>query len=948
MRPESTHAGHRVSWSALMALILVPLLAMAALVGLGGNNNDERVSAAVVNLDEAVELDGQLVPLGRQLAGAILERDGENIGWTLADAKNAKDGLKSGEYSAVVTIPPEFSAAATSFSENDADVARQATVGVQVSDNAPVTVAQEIARLAADTINSQLTESYLDNIYVGFNQVADQFVTIVDGSKQLADGAADLADGTGEASEGAVQLSDGLNTLSDNSSELVGGGEQLDDGASALADGANQLTDGANGLASGASELSTGVSALATGSSALASGASDLATGASALKTGASGLADGASELATGVSGLETGASGLADGASELATGVSGLETGASGLATGVSGLSDGLSELAKQTPLLADGVDQLATGAKPLLGAIPGYTAGTKQAIGGVSELKGGIDEIIAGLDGAGDPDADSDPGAAFDPLIKGAQDLAGGAKQVDQGAQGVVDGITGANNQLQAFSSGSATLPKEAVEAREQVKAGFECPVEDPEICGMLRQTFEAGVEGGFTAGFRTGTGVGSAALTTPDPRAGVSLLDVAKSLKQGTGGLAEGSAELAKNIEGLPEQIQEGTKEQLGELYTGLQQLSEGAGTLVTQAQPLVDNADQATQLLGGINELNKQVAPLPAGVAQLSSGASQLSTGASQVSGGVTQLSGGATELSGGASQLSDGVSQLSGGASQLSSGASQLSDGVSQLSGGATELSGGASQLSDGVSQLSGGTSQLSSGASQLADGVRQLGGGASDLSSGVSQYVGGISQYTAGVDSAAEGASKFSDGIVQLDDGAEQLAEGTNTFATELAKGADEVPTYSSEAREKLSTVVSNPVAQSDDLVDSSRAALVALLMVSVLWIASVATFVVARPVPSDVLTSSASNATLWGRTLGTRVDGWPGAGTVGRATAGSHGAARRARGGLRSGEPCPHCMAGQCRARYRPAAAGDQRGARPHISHAWRFRRRGVGLARP
>ena len=791
MRPESTHAGHRVSWPALTALILVPLLAMAALVGLGGNNNDERVSAAVVNLDEAVELDGQLVPLGRQLAGAILERDGDNIGWTLADAKNAKDGLRSGEFSAVVTIPPEFSAAATSFSENDADVARQATVGVQVSDNAPVTdaaVAQEIARLAADTINSQLTESYLDNIYVGFNQVADQFVTIVDGSKQLADGAADLSDGTGEASEGAVQLSDGLNTLSDNSSELVGGGEQLQDGAAQLADGANQLTDGANGLASGASELSSGVSALATGSSALASGASELATGASALKSGASGLADGASDL------------------------------------------SVGLSEFSEQTPKLVDGVDQLATGAKPLLGAIPGYTSGTTQVVGGVSELKGGIDQIIAGLDGAPAPDGGSDAGTAFDPLIKGAQGVATGAKQVDQGASAVAEGIVGANNQLRAFSSGKATLPKEAVNAREKVKAAFKCPVEDPEVCGLLKASFVAGVDGGFTAGFRTGTGTGSAALTTKDPRLKVSLLDVAGSLKKGTGELATGSSKLSTAVEGLPAEIQEGTKEQLGALYSGLQKLSEGAGTLVTQAKPLVDNAPQlssgATQLLGGIDELNTQVAPLPGGVAQLSEGASQLS------------------------------------------SGASQLSGGVSQLSGGASDLSGGASQLDGGVSQLAGGASQLSSGASQLAGGVSQLGSGASDLSRGVSQYVGGIRQYTAGVDSAAEGARKFSDGIVQLDDGAEQLAEGTNTFATELAKGADEVPTYSSEAREKLSTVVSNPVAQSDDLVDSSRAALVALLMVSVLWVASVATFVVSRPVPSNVLTSNASNATLWGRTL--------------------------------------------------------------------------------
>lgn len=692
MRPESTHAGHRVSWPALVALILVPLLAVAALVSLGGNSNDERVSAAVVNLDEAVELDGQTVPLGRQLAGAILERDGDNIGWTLADAKNAKDGLQSGQYSAVVTIPKEFSAAATSFSANDADVARQATVSVQVSDNAPVTdaaVAQEIARLAADTINSQLTESYLDNIYVGFNQVADQFTTIVDGAEQLSDGATELADGTSQASDGAAQLSDGLTTLSENSMELVGGGEQL-------ADGASQLADGASDLAEGASQLSAGV------------------------------------------------------------------------------------SEFAGQAPKLADGVDQLATGAKPLLGAIPGYTSGTKQVVGGVSQLKGGIDQVIAGLASCGD--SGEDP---FAPLVTGAQGVASGATQVDQGAQGVNAGIIAVDKQLQAFASGKAAPPAEARAGLEQVKAGFTCPVTDPATCAMLKQTFEAGAEGGFTAGFRAGTGTGSAALNTQDPKTKTSLKGGAAALAKGTGGLKDGATQLSGGIEQVPGQIEAATKEQLGELSGGLQKLSDGAGTLVSQAKPLVDNADQlgsgATQLLGGITTLNTQVAQLPGGVVQLSSGASQLSDGASQLS-------------------------------------------------------------------------------------------SGAADLSSGTSQYVSGVSQYTAGVDSAATGARKFSDAIVQLDDGAGQLAEGTDTFATELAKGADQVPTYSPEAREKLSTVVSNPVAQSDDLVDNGRAALVALVMVSVLWLASLATFVVSRPVPSNVLTSSSSNASLWARAVGAPV----------------------------------------------------------------------------
>lgn len=824
MRPESTHAGHSVGLPALVALILVPLLAVGAFITLGTNANEERVMAAVVNLDQAVELDGQTVPLGRQLAAAMLERDGENISWTLADAKSAKGGLESGEYAAVVTIPREFSAAATSFSENDADTARQATIAVTTSENAPVTdaaVAQEIARLASDTINAQLTQGYLDGIYVGFNQVADQFTTIVDGAGQLSSGAAVLADGTDQASDGANQLADGLMTLSDNSSELVRGGEQLADGATALADGVGELS------------------------------------------TGADGLADGASGLANGVSSLSTGASGLADGASQLNTGISGLATGASGLADGASQLNRGVGQLNQQAPALAAGVDQLATGAEPLLGAIPGYTQGTKEALTGVVGLKAGIDTIIEKISPAGGADGEategaidgpgaatpdqSGPGAAATPgvevglqqLVAGARDLSTGVSATDQGAQGLLAGINGVDDQLQQFASGEAAEPRESVAVKDQLKDNLAgeavCPQElDAAGCAVFMQGYNegsaAGVDGGFTAGFRTGTGTGSAALNTADPTAGVSVNDVATSLAAGTAQLSVGATAFADAVEQLPAQIREGTAEQLGELITGLEQLSTGAGTLITSSQPLVDNADSlgggATQLLGGINELNTNIAELPAG------------------------------------------ISQLADGSSQLASGAAELSSGVDQVSTGASGLADGAYQLSSGVTQLSTGATQLSDGASQLADGVGQLRGGAADLAAGVGTYVGGVGQYTGGVDSAAGGAGEFADGIVQLDVGTEQLAEGLGTFSSELAKGADQVPTYSAEAREKLSTVVSNPVAQSDDLIGNGRTALVALVLVAMLWVTSLATFVVARAIPSTVLSSNASNATLWIRTL--------------------------------------------------------------------------------
>ena len=643
MTPD-TESGRRVTWPAVVALVLVPLLAVAALIGLSAPGGDEQVDAAVVNLDEAVTLNGQIVPLGRQLAAAMIEREGENVTWTLADAPSASEGLASGRFAAVVTIPEGFSAAATSFSENDADTATQATIAVQVSENAPVTdaqLAQQIARLATDTINATLTEGYLDGIYVGFNTVGEQFATIVDGARQLSDGSAQLADGALQSSQGANQLSDGMAVLGENGPRL----------------------------------------------------------------------ADGGDELVIGIRELRSGTSQLADGAGEL-----------------------------------ADGLSQYADGADQLLGGIPAFADGAAQAVGGVGQLRDGLDAAIAGLDQPQD----------FSQL----QQLADGARQTADGVAGLSGGISQVNQTMQGFSSGAIPVPDQVTAIGGQIAAGFQCPVADPATCDMLSQTFAAGAAAGVGAGFQAGTGAASTALTTPDPASGLSLV-------AGSAALATGADQLADGVQQLATELPAQTADQLGQLKAGLTQIRDGADTLATQAQPIVDNA--------------------PA---------------------------------------------------------------------------------LADGATELNAATGQLSEGAAQLAFGVEQLDDGVGQLETGAAAFVDGVTQYTEGVVSAADGTALLADGLAQLADGAAQLDDGVTTFATELAKGADQVPSYSPQDRQRLAEVVAAPVAAPDDVISSGRVPLVSLLLVSALWLGALGGFVVVRPVPRDVVTSRASNLALWARTV--------------------------------------------------------------------------------
>lgn len=714
MRPESMNAGHRVSWAALVALVLVPLLAVGALIGLASSSRaSQNINAAIVNLDESVQLNGQTVPMGRQLAAAIMERD-DNITWTLADAKNARTGLADGTYAVVVTIPKEFSAAATSYAE--ADAARKATIDVKVSKNSPVTdaaVAQEIAQLATVTLNQTLTSAYLENIYVGFNSVGEQFTTIVDAANQLHDGAAKLADGTGKTSDGATQLADGMGLLADNSGKLISGGDQLVAGGDKLASGGGQL-------------------------------------------------------------------------------------------ATGAKQLSDGVGQLAAQLPQLVTGIDQLATGADQLLGGIPAYTAGTVQVVEGVGQLKGGLDQVIAGLDQPMDfsqlqqlADGAKQVSDGAAQLAPGAQQLADGAAGIQQGAGALATGLGTVDSMLKGFSSGAIPPPAQALAIPGQITASFQCPPGTPaEMCVALKAAFAAGATAGVTAGFRAGTGTASAMLNTPDPSTGSTLISGAKQLADGAGQLsqgaaqfaagaaqlADGAAQLSAGVDQLATELPKQITEQMGQLKGGLQQISDGAGQLVTGAQPLVDNAqalaDGSTQLLAGINQLNDQVGALPAGVNQLASGASQLS-----------------------------------------------------------------------------GGVGQYTAGVGTFVDGV--------------ATYADGVGQYADGVVSAADGAQKLSDGIVQLDDGAGQLADGLGKFADGLATGKDQVPSFSPAQRTNLADVVSSPVETPGGVSSSNGIGLAALLVVAGLWLAGLGAWVVARAVPSDVVSSSKNSLRLWLRTVG-------------------------------------------------------------------------------
>ena len=450
---ERARSRRPITWLTVIGVLLLPAMIGGILVAALHNPTDrlEEMTAAVVNLDKPVTIDGQYTPLGRQLAAGLVEGSDEldsNLTWVISNEDDAAEGMADGRYQAVVTIPNSFSKDATSAGvalqdgDGAADQAEQAEISVTTPPDGRVAdglISQQIASVAASTLGTMLSEATVGNVLIGFKTIGDQIGDAADGADQLADGARSAADGAAEIPGGAAQLADGANKLANGAGELAGGLNTIAGKAREAGSGATQL---GQGLISGAAALENGglvpsqlvdAAGLATKA---ADGAAQAAGGAVKASTG---VKDGLDQIAPGLSGLAATCdavaqpafcrqlAGLASGVQDLrapaktaadlagtaAQAAGGAQQASAGVATGLTTLDEKASaEIAGQLRTagtaasqlggglgqLADGVSQSATGASGLASGASQLGDGISALGDGAGELSNGLDELASG----------------------------------------------------------------------------------------------------------------------------------------------------------------------------------------------------------------------------------------------------------------------------------------------------------------------------------------------------------------------------------------------------------------------------------------------------------------------------------------------------------------------------------------------------------------------
>ena len=598
----------------LTGIALVPLIYAGALTWANEDpmHRLDQIPAAIVNLDQPVEQSGSgdstTLTLGDDLTQELLDSDdAQNFDWSVMSADDAARALGQAEVYAVLTIPEDFSAAAASLGADDPQDALSSKLEITTDDGTNIiagNMANSVGTVVADTVRSQVSQEYLDQIYVGFTTIHGQV-------SEAADGATELSEGATSAEGGSAELVVGLNELGSGASSLATGAAEVASGAGSAHDGAQRLAEGSAALDSGAQRLSTGAGQLAGGLSTLSEGVHDADDGAQTLASGMVEADDAAQQLSSGLSEINSSVSGLpdtldafveeaqgfADVGRELVAGhqqirddTAVVTSSSADAAERIDAANAAAQGVKNQTSTLAATADEVVTGLQnwdTLSEAQRSEVlAGAQQVAGGMHDVDSGVDELLGtetsgtGLAGARDATGQVRDSAAtittgVDEMQQGMATLSSGSASLDELVAPIQQGLTTLTEAIGTADDGAQQL----AEGTSQLRAGSS---ELAEGTAQLR----TGAETAATSSSELADGAAELATNTG------TLAQGAGDLAQGTGDLAAGAQHLAEGSATLADSM--GTAESgASELNTGLGQLSTGAGQL---EDGLVSGADE----------------------------------------------------------------------------------------------------------------------------------------------------------------------------------------------------------------------------------------------------------------------------------------------------------------------------------------------------------------
>lgn len=444
----------------------------------------KNLPVAFVNEDKGAQLNGQTVNIGQSVEQKL--KSNHYLGWEFVDKQQADDGVNSGHFYAVVTVPTDFSAKAASITaaQPQQAVIRYTTtpaknyIGSLVSNQA----AEKVKTSVAEQITQAYAKGVLDNVNKlggGLETAAGGAATLHGGLSQLQAGAQTYTGGVRQLAVNQRAMANGLARLGDGSRQLQAGLGQLSNGLPSESQVA-QLTNGMKQLQAGLNQLNTSVynpsPTLVNQQSKVQSEARDLAqtmqTSLADLSAASVVLKDlGSQAVASGGSTTITlpQISQLSQALNKTQT----ISVQAAALLKDLQVLTQSLStqqaQLQTGVSTLNNGVNQLAPNAITALKGYNGVRAANNQLLAGSTSLTNGLAQAQTGSQQLAN-------GARL--LDSRSSVLTNGASQLAGGADTLAVKLADASRQLKIQPTGAATQQQMASPVKSETTKQGDVP--------------------------------------------------------------------------------------------------------------------------------------------------------------------------------------------------------------------------------------------------------------------------------------------------------------------------------------------------------------------------------------------------------------------------------------------------------------------------------------
>ena len=224
----------------------------------------KNLPVAFVNEDKGASLNGKSLNVGESVEKKL--KDNHDLGWEFVSKQQADEGVNSGHFYAVVTIPSDFSQKAASITESEPQQAVINFTTTPAKNYIGSLVSNQAAAKVKSSVSEQITQAYAKGILENLDKLGI-------GLDAAANGASTLHDGLGRLQSGTQAYVGGVKQLAVNQQSLAGGLAQLSDGSRKLQAGLgqlsnnlptesqlSQLSDGMKQLQSGINQLNASVS----------------------------------------------------------------------------------------------------------------------------------------------------------------------------------------------------------------------------------------------------------------------------------------------------------------------------------------------------------------------------------------------------------------------------------------------------------------------------------------------------------------------------------------------------------------------------------------------------------------------------------------------------------------------------------------------------------------